>query len=60
MKVTIETTETDLPMQPKESLMPVAQPPLGLLRTLIIEDEETDRFQLMTMCRRAGLKLEVH
>lgn len=30
------------------------------IRALIIEDEEADRFRLITMCRRAGLNLEFH
>jgi len=29
-------------------------------RVLVVEDEETDRFRLISLCRRAGLEMEFH
>lgn len=49
-------TEVSVPV-PTAGMGPGTAMPL---RALVIEDEESDRFRLITMCRRAGLNLEFH
>ncbi len=44
-------------MRPPVPLAPAAQAKTKPQQALVVEDEETDRFRLMTMCRRAGLHL---
>ena len=60
MNLTNATSEVELSGKPQHALSRFAQPSSSQTRALIIEDEETDCFQVMTMCRRAGLNLDVH
>lgn len=44
-------------MQVQNSITPVTKAAAGPKMALVVEDEETDRFRLITLCRRAGLDL---